>query len=155
MSKNGNRKRKRRRSGRREKQGSPGWHLKLEEFRREAKAKSPEVVSRADMRGWELHLSHKPHHHQCSSCAWSGMRVYPVEEPTPTCPDCASEIVNEPWALTAHPCREHNDYTWLGKAAEFLGAPAEDKPEHPGKGIKTVVSFSWAEAVTVSPLEGM
>jgi hypothetical protein len=48
-----NRKRKPRR------EVSPGWHLKLEELRRQARKESPETAVKR-MRGWELQLTHKP-----------------------------------------------------------------------------------------------
>ncbi len=158
MSKRGKRKRKNRprsRSKRGRQHGNPGWHLKLEEFRREAKAKAPEVVT-CSMKGWELHLSYKEDQRQCSGagvddCVWSG-RADQLDEDR--CPDCTSPVAAEPWALAAHPERENNDYTWLGRAAEFLGAPPEDKPEKPAKGEKTVVMFSWAERVPANPLGG-
>jgi hypothetical protein len=158
MSKKKRKRRRRRGNGSKGRHGrsndSLGWHLKMEEFRREAIKVSPGVITRT-MRGWELHLSYKPGNHACSACTWGGLLVYPVESPVPPCPDCGCVVLSEPWALAAHPDSGSNDYPWLGRAAEFLGAPAEDKPEKPPKDEKHVVMFSWAETATTNPLGGM
>ena len=56
--KNGKKKKRTRRGGRKRRRNvltTPGWHLKLEELRREAQGEPGEFAVKR-MRGWELHL---------------------------------------------------------------------------------------------------
>lgn len=106
---------------------SPGWHLKLEDLRRQAEKEPGEYAVKV-MRGWELHLRHMPQGHRCTSpeCSWEGTN--PADSPwSISCPVCAEPARLEPWSLTAKPASHVPEWDWLNKAADYLGIPELDE----------------------------